>query len=220
MKQPYSLVVFDWEGTIGDPLGNVVHAVRESSQYFSDAEWSEQQARLYLPLGLDKALEKMYPKMLLLDKQQLMQRIAIWLSEHSNEVYLLPGVKDWIAHLHHLGVDLAIATNKGKKSLKRVLQVSGLDAFFVVTRSADVVPMKPCPQMLQEIMDVFAKPPSETLMIGDSLADIQMATSLGVTSIGVDFYHQSAQALLDAGAKVVFDEYDSLAKYLDFGAGR
>ena len=63
-------------------------------------------------------------------------------------------------------------------------------------------------------MDVCGATPSQTLMIGDSVSDIEMAKQLGVDAIGVDFYHQQAANLRMTGALDVFDDYQELAKYL------
>ena len=64
-------------------------------------------------------------------------------------------------------------------------------------------------------MEVFGVSPSETLMIGDSLTDIEMSELAGVDAIGVDFYHQHKTELLANGALQVFDDYMKLAQYLE-----
>ena len=63
-------------------------------------------------------------------------------------------------------------------------------------------------------MAVFGVTSSETLMVGDSVMDIEMATGAKVDAIGVDFYHQQAANLRAAGALDVFDDYKQLASYL------
>ena len=67
----------------------------------------------------------------------------------------------------------------------------GLSDFFYTTRSASQAPAKPCPQMLEEIMDVCCVSPEQTLVVGDSVSDIEMAKQVNVIAIGVDFYHQN-----------------------------
>ena len=67
-------------------------------------------------------------------------------------------------------------------------------------------------------MDAFGVPPSATLMIGDSVADIEMASLAQVRGIGVDFYHQQEDALSIAGACHVFDDYAQIGRYLGLPA--
>ena len=53
-----------------------------------------------------------------------------------------------------------------------------------------------------------------TLMIGDSSADMEMAKSIHVGAIGIDFYRQQEEVLKEAGALFVVDDYSLLAKFL------
>ena len=92
--------------------------------------------------------------------------------------------------------------------------MTGLDALFKVTRSAGLAAPKPNPQMLEEIIETFQLTPADTLMIGDSITDVEMAKQLDVDVVGVDFYHQHRAQLQAAGALQVFDDYRELARYL------
>lgn len=215
MKKSYRLMVFDWEGTLGDTLGHVLSTLVTEARRLQFGELDVQQTRCYATLGLAKAIKKLLPHLMLYQQEQLLQAVQRVLYTASSDGYLFPGAKQIVQQMQHAGLNLAIATNRGSQSLKRALQESGLHEFFKVTRSAGQTPPKPCPQMLEEIMAVFDVPASETLMIGDSVTDIEMAGLAGVDAIGVDFYHQQRSELLAAGALAVFDDYTKLAHYLE-----
>ncbi len=215
MKKPYRLVVFDWEGTLGDTLGHVLSTLAIEARRLQLGELDVREARRYVMLGLVKAIKKLFPDLNLYQQEQLLQSVQRVLYTTSSDEYLFPGAREIVQQMQQVGLDIAIATNRGSQSLKRALQESRLDEFFKVTRSAGQAPPKPCPQMLQEIMDVFGAHASETLMIGDSMTDIEMAMLAGVDAIGVDFYHQHGTELIQAGALDVFDDYTKLAHYLE-----
>jgi phosphoglycolate phosphatase len=63
-------------------------------------------------------------------------------------------------------------------------------------------------------MEHFGYEADETVMIGDSTSDIEMARTINVTAIGVDFYHQQEVSLKAAGAVAVFDDYQLVADFL------
>lgn len=214
MISPYDLVVFDWEGTIVDTLGAVFHAVASEANLLGFGEFDSAEARDYVDLGLVKALQKLYPNLSLHEHEQLLEAVQRAMHTRCVDVCLIPGVREFIQQLHDAKVNLAIATNKGQQSLLRALQASGLDEFFKVTRSAGQVAAKPAPEMLEEIIDEFGGSAARTLMIGDSVTDMEMAKNLQVVSVGVDFYHQQGAALKAAGALEVFDDYQQLADYL------
>lgn len=214
MSKPYQLVVFDWEGTISDTLGLILHTVSIQAGILGFGGVDPYQARQYVDLGLIQALRKLFPNLSATQHQQLLHAVQLAMVSRPTEVCLIPGAREIIQQLHDAKIDLAIATNKGHQSLQRALHATGLDSFFKVTRSAGQVPAKPCPQMIEEIMAEFGQTSSSTLMIGDSPTDMEMAKNSKVAAIGVDFYHQNEQALKAAGALTVFDDYQLLADFL------
>lgn len=216
MSNPYDLVVFDWEGTIADTLGIILHVVATEANLLGFGDFDPSQARKYVDLGLVQALRKTYPNLTATQHQQLLQAVQLALNSRSSDVCLMPGVRELIYQLHEAKINLAIATNKGHQSLFRALQTTGLDALFKVTRSAGQVPAKPCPQMLEEIIEEYGGTTATTLMIGDSLTDMEMAKSAQVTAVGIDIYHQQEEAALkSAGAIVVFYDYKQIADFLN-----
>ncbi len=214
MSKSYRLVVFDWEGTLGDSLGQIIHTVAREAKKLGFGEINEPLARQSVELGLVKALKKTFPQLDESEQAQLLQAVHHSLLAPLAKVYLIPGAIDFIKRLKQAGINLAIATNKGYQSLQRDLQLCELDSYFKVTRSAGQVPAKPCVQMLEEILAEFNVGPEEALMIGDSISDMEMAKRLSVDAIAVNFYHQSEIGLHSAGALEVFDNYEKLASYL------
>lgn len=214
MNKPFRLVVFDWEGTVGDTLGDVLNRIAIEAELLGFGSVDPYKVRPYVSLGLVASLRKLFPHLASEQQGQLLHAVQHALTVRPNEVCLIPGVEAFIKRLREQQIDVAVATNKGQHSLARALHVSGLDKVFKVTRSAGQVPAKPCPQMLEEIMEVFHADSSSTLMIGDSIADMEMAKKINVTAIGVDFYHQQESELKAAGAEAVFDDYQVLADYL------
>ena len=209
----YRVVVFDWEGTLGDTLGHIVHALAVEAKRLDFGEFDASLARPYVTLGLTGASKKLFPHLSLHQQEQLLEAVQRRLSKAIG-CCLFPGAKAFVTALQGVGIDLAIATNKGPQSLQRVLHESGLEVFFKITRAAGQVPAKPCPQMLYEILDFFDVQASEALMIGDSVADIDMAVSAGMDAIGFDYYHQQDAELRAAGALAVFDDYEQVGVYL------
>jgi phosphoglycolate phosphatase len=80
---------------------------------------------------------------------------------------------------------IAVATGKGRRGLDKVLGDTALQHYFDVTRCADETFSKPNPQMINEIMDFVGVQANETLMIGDTEYDLNMANNAGCDSIGI-----------------------------------
>ena len=214
MSNPYQLVVFDWEGTVSDTLGLILHVVASEADALGFGNLDPYLARKYVDLGIVQAMKKLFPHLTAAEHEQLLHTVQHALVSRPAEVFLIPGAREFIEQLVVANIDIAIATNKGQHSLQRALQATGLDSLFKVTRSACQAPAKPCPQMLEEIIEVFGQNTSSTLMIGDSATDMEMANNIQVAAIGVDFYHQNEHSLKNAGALAVFDDYQQIAHFL------
>jgi phosphoglycolate phosphatase len=214
MSNALSLVVFDWEGTLIDTLGQIVDTVFLQAKRLGFGEVDKALVRQYVHLGLVNAVHKWFPTLTLTEQEKLLQNVQQAMLCKPSEICLMQGVRPLLEELKERGVLLAIATNKGHASLQRALQAAELTSFFTITRSAGQTPPKPCPQMLQEIMEFCNTDAAHTIMIGDSSTDIEMAQAIGVKALGVDFYHQQHEVLLSAGAAAVFDDYALLSDYL------
>ncbi len=215
MRKQYKLVVFDWEGTIAeDGLGQMIQILTKEANDMHLGAFDQSVARRCIGLGVSGAVKQLFPALYLYQQEQLAAAVQSKLALSAVEVILVDGAKQTIQSLHAGGVQLAIATNKGHVSLQRVLQMTALESYFAVTRSASQVPPKPCPQMLEEIMETLQIGPEETLMIGDSQSDMQMAVAAGADGVGVDFYQTQHDELLMAGALHVFNDYQQINAFL------
>lgn len=215
MAKPYRLVVFDWEGTLGeDGLSIVLSAMSEVAQRMHLGSLDLSAARRYINAGLVTTIKQAFPEATLHQQEELLYAVQKEVTEASATARLMTGAWELVQWLHDKDVHLAIATNKSSQGLMHVLAQTGLDIFFKVTRTATQAPPKPCPQMLEEIIDTFGVEASQTLMIGDSTNDMLMAKAIAVDAIGLDFFHMEAASLREAGALHVFDDYQRLLQYL------
>jgi phosphoglycolate phosphatase len=177
-------------------------------------EINRQQARAYAVMGLEKMVQKLFPQLSLYQQEQLVEIVQMNLPCKPGEVCLIPGIRDLLARLHDEAIHMAVATNMGLGSLQKALLSTGLQPYFPIVRTASQVPPKPCPQMLAEIMADYAIAADATLMIGDSCADMEMASQLGVAALGFDYYHQQESVLKAAGAQAVYDNYEDVARFI------
>lgn len=213
MSLPYQLVVFDWEGTLDDPLGHIHLALQAESDRLGFKVYDIEHARQYVSLGLEKAVRKIFPELTLHQYERILLGVQQNLVTNHGHVHLFEGAEALIKQLHRAGVTLAIATNKGQQSIERALDVSGLSAFFSIIHSAGQFPAKPSPEMLEDMLVMVGCPHEQALVIGDSVSDMEMAKALEVPCVGVDFYHQQADDLMRAGAQAIFYNFKQMASY-------
>lgn len=112
------------------------------------------------------------------------------LNEVSGNVY--PGIGQLLKDLHENDVQLAIATNMGRRSLDHFLENTGYSKYFSTLCHVDKVIPKPNPEMMYMVMDECAVQASDMIMVGDSLGDLRCAHAARVkccmVSWDVPFY--------------------------------
>lgn len=108
---------------------------------------------------------------------------------------------------------LGVATGKSKRGLDKLIETHGLEGVFVTQQVADFHPSKPHPSMLHAAMSETGASPENTVMIGDTSYDMDMARAAGVRAIGVNWGYHDRKAL--TGAHRIIDDFDALNSTLD-----
>lgn len=110
---------------------------------------------------------------------------------------------------------LGVATGKSQRGVRAILTHHGLLSHFATIKTADDAPSKPHPGMILDAMREAGAEPSDTLMIGDTSYDMEMARTAGVTSIGVTWGYHKEAILRSSGADHVVRSYTELAASID-----
>lgn len=193
----YKLLVFDWDGTLLDSHARIVAAVSDALDQLGLPNRDPERIRDVIGLSLGPAFERLFPGLDAADTRDFIEGYRRLFS--NSEVAaspLFPGVRRTLRSLHGHGYWLAVATGKGRRGLRKELQATQLEAYFAASRSADEAQSKPHPQMLLDLMAEFGVRPDETLMVGDTEFDLEMARNAGASSVAVSYGAHSAERLL------------------------
>lgn len=215
MSQP-RLAVFDCDGTLVDSQHNIVAAMAEAWRALGLEPLPASLVRRVVGLPLLEAISSLHP--------EGSDEVHFSLTEHYKEAFhklrqepdhrepLYPGTVEALDAMEAAGYLLAVATGKSLRGLKATLERHGLEGRFVALKTADDGPGKPHPHMLEEAMAEAGAGPDSTVMIGDTIFDIEMAGNAQVRSIGVSWGYHGPDELRAAGAACVIDEFGELAE--------
>jgi HAD superfamily hydrolase (TIGR01509 family) len=132
-----------------------------------------------------------------------------------NEALPLAGTRELLNDLHESGWTIILASSADAEQLDYYLDL--LDARHIVdgwTGAEDVPESKPSPDIVQAALEKAGSAPSDALMIGDSVWDIEAASRAGVQAVCLLTGGYSAQELLDAGASAVYESLSELRESL------
>ena len=182
----YRLVVFDWDGTLIDSIGSIVECTRCALADVGVPMPPLDTIRSAIGLGLEDTFERHYPHLTREERARVMERYAhhwvdTWHARHDP----FPEAAGVLRCLADAGALLGLATAKSRRGLVRDFARTGLGGHFHATRTVDECPPKPSPAMLLELMAELGARPAETLMVGDSRWDLEMARNAGVDAVAV-----------------------------------
>jgi phosphoglycolate phosphatase len=182
----FRLLVFDWDGTLMDSIATIIACTQAAVRDLGLEPPADAAVRATIGLGLKDSMQRFYPEFDDRLFEPLIERYRQhWLGSFRDEPFLFEGAQDTLRALSAQGFLMAVATAKGRRGLDRELERTGLAPYFHATRTVDEAPSKPHPGMLLGLMEELGARPQETLMIGDTRWDLEMAQNAGTYGLGV-----------------------------------
>ena len=134
--------------------------------------------------------------------------------EHLNTlVKLLPGVEQLLITLKQKKIKIAIATTDLTQRAKLAMDGVGLKHYFDDIAGADLVKnAKPSPDLVHYLCDKMSVDTRKTVVIGDSIVDLEMAVSANVKFIGVKTGLYSSK--FSANSCILVDDLTYIEKLL------
>jgi len=211
----YKLLVFDWDGTLMDSQHEIITCFRQAAKEAELDVPSAETVRNVIGLGMREAVKGVFSEALTEDDiSRFIEKYRLYyFSPEKPPSVLYDGVFEM---LKSLAPDyfLSVATGKGRNGLNAALKRTTLDEVFHYTRCVDEAPSKPHPQMLEDSMNFMGVEAHETLMIGDTEYDLEMAANAGVDSVGVYCGAHAAERLHKHNPQICFDNTRELEVWL------
>lgn len=201
------LLVFDWDGTIGDSIARITQAKHQCAHELGLTPPSESVIRSVLGQDITHAFSCCFPEADWLTLQQCIERFQTIMQQQADPLF-----DQALAILEQLQQHyiLSIATAKPRTSLQSNLDFHNMTHLFQQSICSQESLSKPHPAMLNTLMQNAAAIPSETVMIGDSCHDIQMAHNAGVKTIAVSFGSATKQQLQTTHPDTIIDHWSQL----------
>jgi phosphoglycolate phosphatase len=214
------LVIFDCDGTIVDSQAGIVLSMNHAFKSLHMTPPTRAAILSVVGLSLPEAFSALAPEAEYETRRELAERYknAFREIDHdpSESECLFPSCKDIIGKL--AGRDdliLGIATGKSRRGVDRLIDAEGWQGVFATIQTADDHPSKPHPSMIHQAMRETGIAPAQTIMVGDTTYDVQMARAAKVGALGVTWGYHHRDELKEAGAHVIIDDYAAMPNILE-----
>ena len=213
-------ILFDCDGTIADSCAMICEIMRMVFTKHDQPVPSDAATRAIIGLSLDTAIGQLKPDASIGDVAKLAESYrTIFRASRSEPRFreaLFPGMRDLIDRLAaRSDVRLGMVTGKSRRGVDSICQTHGMTGCFSVVRTADDCPSKPDPAMVLESCAALDLKPSDALVVGDSIYDMQMARNAGAAGMGVAWGTFAPASLVSAGAFAVAETVDDLGARID-----
>jgi phosphoglycolate phosphatase len=211
----FRLIVFDFDGTLVDSQGAILAAMAQAFAARGLAAPVPEAVRRIVGLKLETAVARLLPDPA---DEATARRIA----ESYRGAYfarrqrpddaepLFPGVLTGLRALDAPPACLGIATGKSRRGLLACLERHGIRQHFVTLQTAEDGPSKPHPEILHLAMAEVGAEPGETVLIGDTTYDMEMAGNAGVAAVGVAWGYHGVAELRASGAERIVERFADL----------
>jgi len=215
------LIIFDCDGTIADSQHMILAAMERSFEAHDLAPPDRAQVVGVIGLSLEQAISNLLapsdPDPVLVSNltEGYKRAFKILRSDPANVEPLFDGAHEALVSLcARNDVVLGMATGKSNRGVVRLLEKENLRHNFATIQTADNHPSKPHPSMILAAMAEVGVGPHETLMIGDTTFDIDMAKAASVGSIGVTWGYHPTLELQNAGPDALVDTFEALTNVI------
>lgn len=207
------LIIFDFDGTLGDTRGNIVTTMRMTLKKLGYPEASEDAIAATIGVPLEAGFDQLLPG---LSPTEAATCAATYraIFEQNRKIMipnLFPHVKETLVTLYERGYVLTVASSRLSASLKGFLQDMGIAPYISYVLGADNVDKaKPDPEPVLKTLREMGYSPADTLVVGDMPVDILMGSRAGALTCAVTYGNASRSALAAAGATYLIDDFANL----------
>ena len=183
----YDLVIFDLDGTLVNTLADLTASVNVALKAFDRPILSVEDVRKYVGDGARKLIERAlnFPA-----PDQLDSGMTLFQEHYIKNVcvgsYLYPNVRETLNGLN--GQRLSVFTNKPVNMANLLLTALDIAGYFDPVIGGGIgIPLKPAPDGVNYLCQSCGVAPERTLMVGDSVTDIQAGQLAGTATCAVSY---------------------------------
>ena len=205
-------VLYDVDGTLVDT--NYLHTV---------AWW-----RAFQEIGEDVPMSRIHP-LIGMGSDQLVERLIGRESDDASDAHsrhyepfkddikAFPKAAELLNETDRRGGRVILATSSGEKDIPVLCEAIGADddAIDYVVSKGDVEHSKPAPDIFEAGLDKLDLDPDRTLVVGDTVWDIDAAGKLGLKVVCVLTGGHPREELEERGALAVFEDVAELLDSFD-----
>lgn len=209
----YKAVIFDIDGTLTS-TNELIFATFNfiTKKYLNKVMSIEEITSLFGPTEEDLMKERFPEKY-----DEVMNDYYNFYRDNHHMASLYEGIENILIQLKERNVKLGVFTGKGRTTALITLQQLGIEKYFdCLVTGSDVVNHKPHREGLEKNLSMLNSTKEESLLVGDSTADIKAATAakIDIASVLWDSYEKEKILATNLNSHPIFYSVNELKIFL------
>lgn len=178
----YKGLILDLDGTLIDSKKDIADATNATLKHIDVASISDDVIYTFVGRGVMDLIRSAMPGKSENEIKEAFRFFdAYYLAHCVDATILFPGAEDFLQEIHDRGVRLAVLTNKPQNYTNVILRGLGIESLFsVISAATPSVVHKPDRNVTLAVLAAMKTEPEDTLMVGDSIVDLQTAENAGI----------------------------------------
>ena len=204
------LCIFDLDGTLAKTQESIARPVNMTLAHYGLPEQPVEAFNYFAGDGIKNALKRALIAAGDTEASHLEEGLPLcraWMQEDPCYHVVPYDHMVWaLEELKRMGIKIAVFSNKPHISAISVVEtIFGKGFFDHIQGQTDLIPIKPDPSGVYEILGIFGADKEECLYFGDTNTDMLTAHNAGVTSVGVTWGFRPRTELEEYGADILID---------------
>lgn len=174
MTIPYTLVVFDFDGTLADSFGWFLDIFDEVADKFGYDRGDRGNLRMLRDMGARELLA--HHRVPMWKLPMIMTHVRKLQGQHIDRINLFEGIGEVITTLKHRGVTVAVVTSNARENVETVL---GADIARLIDHYACGASLFGKAAKFKALLKAVGAEASCVLSVGDEIRDIEAARTAG-----------------------------------------
>lgn len=207
------LVIFDFDGTLGDTRSTIVATMQQTISELHLSEKSDEECAATIGLTLRNCFRQLFPQ---LRDEEIEQCAEVYrrnfeVNKLRYKPVLFSHVKETLMWLREHDIRMTVASSRTTFSLHDLLEILEIDNYFdYVLGSEDVTHSKPDPEPVMKTLVKMNVDAARTLVVGDMPVDIMMGAGAGCMTCGVTYGNGTYEELAQSGAGFIINDMAKL----------
>ena len=213
------MVLLDLDGTLVDTVPDLAYSIDTMLQEIDLPAAGEDKVRSWVGNGIEQLVKRALvndidaePELDLYEKAFPLF-LEIYTENACDRSTLYEGVQSGLEYLKVNKFDLGCVTNKRGQFTDILLTKLGIYDDFGIVIAGDTLPKKkPDPMPLLHAAEYFTASPEKSLMIGDSVIDVDAARAAGFQILCVSYGYTQGSDIRDAHPDIMVDSLAEISK--------